>query len=82
MVNKFTQRAQSSLNFALREARELGHSYVGTEHLLLGLLCERECIAYKILTSRGAKYKDLRQALIDYVGLGAKKDVRSEEHHV
>ena len=79
MVNKFTQRAQSSLNFALREARELGHSYVGTEHLLLGLLCERECIAYKILTSRGAKYKDLRQALIDYVGLGAKKDVSSAD---
>ena len=79
MVNKFTQRAQSSLNFALREARELGHSYVGTEHLLLGLLCEKECIAYKILSSRGAKYKDLRQALIDYVGIGAKKDVTSAD---
>ena len=79
MVNKFTQRAQSSLNFALREARELGHSYVGTEHLLLGLLCEKECIAHKILTSHGAKLKDLRQALIDYVGIGITKDVSSSD---
>ena len=79
MVNRFTQRAQSSLNFALREARELGHSYVGTEHLLLGLLSEKECIAYKILTSHGAKLKSLKQSLIDYVGIGVKKDVSSAD---
>ena len=79
MVNRFTQRAQSSLNFALREARELGHSYVGTEHLLLGLLLEKESIAHKILSSHGAKHKDLRQALIDYVGIGVKKDVSSAD---
>ena len=79
MVNRFTQRAQSSLNLALREARELGHSYVGTEHLLLGLLLEKESIAHKILTSHGAKHKDLRQALIDYVGIGTKKDVSSAD---
>ena len=70
MVNRFTQRAQSALNLALREARELGHSYVGTEHLLLGLISEKECIAHKILSSHGAKLKDMRQALIDYVGIG------------
>ena len=79
MVNRFTQRAQSSLNLALREARELGHSYVGTEHLLLGLLAEKECIAHKILTSHGAKLKDLRQALIDYVGIGVTKNVSSAD---
>ena len=79
MVNRFTQRAQSSLNFALREARELGHSYVGTEHLLLGLLCEKECIAHKILTSHGARLKNLRQALIDYVGIGSAKNVSSSD---
>ena len=49
MVNRFTQRAQSSLNLALQEARELGHSYVGTEHLLLGLLLEKESIAHNAL---------------------------------
>ena len=79
MVNRFTQRAQSSLNFALREARDLGHSYVGTEHLLLGFLCENECIAHKILTSHGAKLKNLKQALTDYVGLGVTKNVSSSD---
>ncbi len=79
MVNRFTQRAQSSLNLALREARELGHSYVGTEHLLLGLLCEKESIAHKILTAHGARLKDIRQALIDYVGLGSAKSVSSSD---
>ena len=79
MVNRFTQRAQSSLNFSLKTARELGHSYVGTEHLLLGLLSEKESIAYKILTSRGAKLAKLKQALIDYVGCGSKSDVTSAD---
>ena len=79
MVNRFTQRAQSSLNLALREARELGHSYVGTEHLLLGLLNEKECIAHKVLSSHGARLKNLRQALIDYVGLGSSKSVSSSD---
>lgn len=79
MVNRFTQRAQSSLNFSLKIARESGHSYVGTEHLLLGLLSEKESIAYKILTSRGAKLAKLKQALIDYVGCGSKSDVTAAD---
>ena len=79
MVNRFTQRAQSSLNLALQEARELGHSYVGTEHLLLGLLLEKESIAHRILSSHGAKHKNLRQALVDYVGIGTKRDVSSAD---
>ena len=79
MVNKFTQRAQSALNMALTTARELGHSYVGTEHLLLGLLAEKESIAHKVLTASGAKHAKLRQALIDYVGIGTKKDISASD---
>ena len=79
MVNKFTQRAQSSLNLSLQIARELGHSYVGTEHLLLGILTEKESIAYKILTSHGAKLNKLKQDLIDYVGTGTKSNVTAAD---
>ena len=79
MVNKFTQRAQSSLNHSLRIARELGHSYIGTEHLLLGLLSEKESIAYKILISHGAKLLKLRQSLADYVGTGTKSNVSAAD---
>ncbi len=79
MVNRFTQRAQSALNLALASARELGHSYVGTEHLLLGLIGEKESIAHKVLTVNGAKHSKLRQALIDYVGTGTKKDISASD---
>ena len=79
MVNKFTQRAQSSLNHSLRIARELGHSYIGTEHLLLGLLSEKESIAYKILISHGAKLLKLKQSLADYVGTGSKSNVSAAD---
>ena len=79
MINKFTQRAQSSLNFSLKLARELGHSYIGTEHLLLGLLSEKESIAYKVLSGRGARLSRLKQSLTDYVGTGTKKDVSSAD---
>ena len=79
MVNKFTQRAQSALNFSLKIARELGHSYIGTEHLLLGLLSEKESIAYRILTSHGAKLNKIKQSLIDYVGIGTKSAVSAAD---
>ena len=79
MINKFTQRAQSSLNFSLKLAHELGHSYIGTEHLLLGLLSEKESIAYKVLSGRGARLSRLKQSLIDYVGIGTKKDISSAD---
>ena len=45
MVNRFTLKAQNSLNRALSCARELGHTYIGSEHLLLGLLAETDSIA-------------------------------------
>jgi ATP-dependent Clp protease ATP-binding subunit ClpC len=41
MTEKFTQKAQNALKFALTAAQEMGHSYIGSEHLLLGLASER-----------------------------------------
>lgn len=45
MNEKFTNKAQNALNSALEYAREMGHSYIGSEHLLLGLLSETDSIA-------------------------------------
>ncbi len=53
MNEKFTNKAQNALNSALEYAREMGHSYIGSEHLLLGLLSETDSIASKVLTGRG-----------------------------
>ena len=63
MVNHFTQKAQNALNRALHCAREMGHTYVGTEHLLLGLLAEADSIASRVLESRGIRYDRTRQMI-------------------
>lgn len=57
----FTPRAKKSLDLALKEALQLGHNYISTEHLLLGLLREGEGIAYAVLTEMGVELLKLRQ---------------------
>ena len=48
--NKFTPRAEEALRLSQESAEELGHGYVGSEHLLLGLLREEEGLAHRVLT--------------------------------
>ena len=79
MVNKFTQKAADALSYAAKVAEELGHSYIGTEHLLLGLIVQKECIASRILTLRGATESGLRQTIKDYMGIGRKSDLCKED---
>jgi ATP-dependent Clp protease ATP-binding subunit ClpC len=57
----FTPRAKKVLELALREALQLGHSYIGTEHLLLGLLREGEGMATTVLVSLGVDLNQVRQ---------------------
>ena len=70
MANKFTQKAENTLSSALALAKELGHSYIGTEHLLVALASEKDSISSRILTAKGVDASKLRQSVIDYVGLG------------
>ena len=53
MENKFTPRAEESLRLAQEAAEEMGHGYVGSEHLLLGLLQDRECAACRLMAGQG-----------------------------
>ena len=53
MENKFTPRAEESLRLAQEAAEEMGHGYVGSEHLLLGLMREEEGIAHRVLEEAG-----------------------------
>ena len=57
----FTPRAKKVLELSLREALQLGHNYIGTEHILLGLLREGEGLAAKVLTDEGFDLTDLRR---------------------
>ena len=75
MANKFTQKAQNTLNRALTAARELGHTYIGSEHLLLGLVSEQDSIASKLLLARGADVTRLRKTIIDIAGAGSPSQV-------
>jgi ATP-dependent Clp protease ATP-binding subunit ClpC len=76
----FTPRAKKVLELSLREALQLGHSYIGTEHLLLGLIREGEGVAAQVLTKLGADTNRVRQQVIqllsgfqgkETVGVGA-----------
>jgi ATP-dependent Clp protease ATP-binding subunit ClpC len=60
----FTPRAKRVLELSLREALQLGHSYIGTEHLLLGLAAEREGVACRILLDFDVNDETLRDAVI------------------
>jgi ATP-dependent Clp protease ATP-binding subunit ClpC len=63
----FTPRAKKVLELSLREALQLGHSYIGTEHILLGLIREGEGVAAQVLVKLGADLNRVRQQVIQLV---------------
>jgi ATP-dependent Clp protease ATP-binding subunit ClpC len=63
-----TPRAKKVIEFAIEEARLLKHNYVGTEHLLLGLLREQEGVAAQVLMNLGAELEDVREEVLNLVG--------------
>ncbi|NJP91209.1 Clp protease [Nonomuraea sp. FMUSA5-5] len=69
----FTPRAKKVLELSLREALQLRHNYIGTEHILLGLIREGEGLAAQALVDAGADLPDLRQRVLDRVGRGSKE---------
>jgi ATP-dependent Clp protease ATP-binding subunit ClpC len=64
----YTSRAKKVLEFAMAEARDFGHSYVGTEHLLLGLLREEKGIAAEVLGQLGVSLEDARRETAKLLG--------------
>ena len=65
-----TPRAKKVIEYAIEEARSLNHNYVGTEHILLGLLRESEGIAAQVLMDQGLKLEDIRQEVLNLLGAG------------
>lgn len=64
----FTPRAKKVLELSLREALQFGHNYIGTEHMLLGLIREGEGVAAQVLTTLGADLARVRQQVIVLLG--------------
>ncbi len=67
---KFTERARKVLTLAQEEAQRLNHNYIGTEHILLGLVRESEGVAVKVLTNLGADPDKVRGAVEFIIGRG------------
>jgi excisionase family DNA binding protein len=72
--DRFTQRARKALSLATEEARMLQHNYVGTEHLLLGLLRERGGIAARGLHNLGVELSEARLQVEQIIGKGEQSD--------
>ena len=63
----FTPRAKKVLELSLREALQLGHNYIGTEHILLGLLREGDGVAAQVLVKLGADLNRVREQVIQLI---------------
>src|SRR5207248_1392768 len=65
-----TPKAKKVIEYAVEEARNLGHNYVGTEHLLLALLREQEGVAAQVLMNLGLTLREVREEVLNLLGQG------------
>src|SRR6202044_3815752 len=65
-----TPRTKKTLDYAIEEARLLNHNYIGTEHLLLGLLREHDGVAAQVLINLGLKLDEVREKVLNLLGHG------------
>src|SRR5215813_3699544 len=69
-----TPRAKKVIEYSMEEARNLNHNYVGTEHILLGLLREQEGVAAQVLMNLGLKLEDVREEVLSLLGHGMESE--------
>ncbi|NNJ13125.1 ATP-dependent Clp protease ATP-binding subunit [Chloroflexales bacterium ZM16-3] len=79
LYSKFTKRAKQVLQLATEEARSFNHPYIGTEHILLGLIRESEGIAARVLDDLGVKLAQARSAVEFIVGVGEGATLNDQE---
>src|SRR5438552_2238846 len=68
--DKFTERARKVLSLAQEEAQRFQHNYIGTEHILLGLVRQEDSVAAQVLTNLGIKLSNVRSAVEFIIGRG------------
>jgi len=74
-----TPRAKKVIEYAIEEARNLNHNYVGTEHLLLGLLREHDGVAAQVLMNLGLKLEEVREEVLNLLGAGTAGEAAAGE---
>ena len=75
----FAPRTKKALQYAVQEAKKLGHNYIGTEHVLLGLLKEKEGVAAQVLLRLGVDISQVREELFNLVGPQMDEEEEEEE---
>jgi len=75
-----TPRAKKVIEYSIEEARNLSHNYVGTEHILLGLLREHEGVAAQVLMNLGLKLDEVRQEVLNLLGAGVEPTEEAAVH--
>lgn len=75
----FTEKAENSVNFAISIACKLGHTYVGSEHILLGLIKEKRGVASTVLDELGIVMEDVEQIIKHQIGTGSRSVVSKED---
>jgi ATP-dependent Clp protease ATP-binding subunit ClpC len=73
MNKKFSPEVKKIISLSRDEAVKLGHDYIGTEHLLLGILHDRSSVATKILESLGVPFEELQKFIVESIGNGGKE---------
>ena len=77
--NGFTQKANSALNMAVDAAQDMGHTYVGTEHILLGLVSEESGVAASVLQQNGLSAEDLKDLIERTIGTGSRTVITPDD---
>ena len=70
MKYRFTENAQAALNAAGESAHKLGHTYIGSEHILMGLLYKGNSVAANLLAAKGITYEKVSEAVAESIGVG------------
>lgn len=79
MINHLTQKAQNALNHAMECAQQMGHTYIGSEHLLLGLSSTKDSIAAHLLEEHGLKSNHIKDAIVLMTGIGSRSYVSASD---
>ena len=77
MSDRFTEKAENALNRSVKIAENLGHTYIGTEHILLSLAKEESSTGYILLKKNGAEYNHIIKSVEEYSGVGEKSRLSS-----
>ena len=77
--NGFSEKANEALNRAVENACELGHTYIGSEHILLGIASTDGCFAESVLNNHGIDYEKIEQIIVETIGRGMKTNLTPDD---